>query len=65
MKNFFNSKFCKVFEKYWRLVMFIMGMVLSFASVIQHDTTLNLCAVECFIIILIPHIVNDTMKEFK
>ena len=62
MRKFFDSKFCKVFEKYWRLVMFVFGMVLCFVSVIQHDTTLNLCATECFTIIMIPHIVKDTME---
>ena len=65
MRKFFDSKFCKVFEKYWRLIMFVLGFVLYIMGVIQHDTVLNLCATECYVIIMIPRIVNDTLEALK
>lgn len=61
-----NSKFCKYFERYWRFVLFLLSMFSEASSLVVSDSQLkhNLCffGIGLLIIIMIPHIVNDTLE---
>lgn len=61
-----NSKFCKYFERYWRFVLLLLSIFSDISSIIvrDHQLKFELCllGVALFVMIMIPHIVNDTLE---
>lgn len=67
MKKFL-SKVAKVFERYWRLVFYIMGTVLCFVCLFTKGETqykLMIDYVACFVIVLIPRAFEDTLEAIR
>ena len=61
-----NSRFCKYFERYWRFVLLLLSIFFNVSSIVVSDPQLKheLCffGMSLLTIIMIPHIINDTLE---
>lgn len=61
-----NSKFCKYFERYWRFVLLLLSIFSNISSMavkdFQLESELLFLGMASFVMIMIPHVVNDTLE---